>query len=355
MRGDRLSSESTTIRPVWRYAALGLGATLAAIFGFIALGSGGSSSVIAVGMDPVAIAITSDGRVAYVANASSNSVIPINLATGRTGTAIPVNGNMASPLSGPADIAIAPDDTTAYVTDPTTGFLIPIALRTGTTGQPVRIAGGPGQIAIAPDGATAYVVTGDSTVIPVSLATGTPGKPIPISADAASIAIAPDGATAYVTSYTDTWNDGAWHDRGGKVTPIDLSTGTPGKPILIGGSPDGIAITPDGATAFVTSPDNDTVVPINLATGIPAEPIPDPNGPTGAIAIAPDGATAYVTDGPSNGRNGSVTPINLATGTPGKPIPVGDDPQAIAINPQGTAAYVVNLNGDNVTVLRLKP
>jgi YVTN family beta-propeller protein len=121
------------------------------------------------------------------------------------------------------------------------------------------------------------------------------------------IAIAPDCATAYVTSYTHSWTDGTWHDRGGKVTPIDLATGTPGKPILVGGSPSGIAITPDGATAYVTSPDNNTVVPINLATG-----------------------------------------------TPGKPIPAGDDPQAIAINPQGTAAYVVNMNGGNVTVLRLK-
>jgi DNA-binding beta-propeller fold protein YncE len=44
----------------------------------------------------------------------------------------------------------------------------------------------------------------------------------------------------------------------------------------------------------------------------------------------------------------------VATGTPGKPIPAGVAPQAIAINPDGTAAYVANFNSDNVTVLRLK-
>jgi DNA-binding beta-propeller fold protein YncE len=111
-----------------------------------------------------------------------------------------------------------------------------------------------------------------------------------------------DGATAYVTSYADSWADGASHDRGGKVAPVDLAIGVPGKPILVAGSPAGIAITPDGATA-------------------------------------------YVTNGQGNGHNGTVTPINLATGISGKPIPVGDSPQAIAINPQGTAAYVVNMNG----------
>ncbi len=86
------------------------------------------------------------------------------------------------------------------------------------------------------------------------------------------------------------------------------------------------------------------------------QPCTDPGrrSPVG-IAITPDGATAYVTNGRGRGQNGSVTPINLATGTPGKPIPVGDAPQAIAIDPEGTAAYVANFNSDNVTVLRLKP
>jgi DNA-binding beta-propeller fold protein YncE len=51
-----------------------------------------------------------------------------------------------------------------------------------------------------------------------------------------------------------------FHDRaayvaglGGTVTPISIRTNTPGPPIRAGSSPDAIAITPDGKTAYVTN------------------------------------------------------------------------------------------------------
>ncbi|MFL5907807.1 MAG: hypothetical protein ACJ75Z_09470, partial [Solirubrobacterales bacterium] len=47
------------------------------------------------------------------------------------------------------------------------------------------------------------------------------------------------------------------------------------------------------------------------------------------IAITPDGATAYVT----NFGSGNVTPIATATNTAGTPITVGDRPAGIAITP----------------------
>jgi DNA-binding beta-propeller fold protein YncE len=358
MQGYRQPSASTRRRTGWRYAALGLGATLIVVFGFIADDRVGNPSVIAVGNGPMAIAIAPDGEAAYVVDWSDDAVTPVSLAHGDTGGAIALDGDTARWMGPPSVIAIAvaPDGATAYVDDPITGALLPISLASGTTGMPIRIAGGAGQIAITPDGATAYVVTYDSTVVPVHLATGTTGRPIPISHDAASIAIAPDGATAYVTSYIDSLDSdsGVHHYRDGKITPIDLATGTPGTPIPVGGTPAGIAITPDGATAYVTSPDNDTVVPVNLTAGIAGKPIPDPDGPTGAIAITPDGDTAYVTNYGGGSQNGSVTPVNLAAGTVGKPISDGDAAQAIAINPAGTVAYVADFNSDSVTVLRLK-
>ena len=63
---------------------------------------------------------------------------------------------------------------------------------------------------------------------------------------------------------------------------------------------------------------------------------------------------------PGNNSIGTVTPINLVTGTARAPIRVGRDPAAIAIAPDGRAAYIVNYmvnDGDppvdgTVTVLR---
>ena len=48
------------------------------------------------------------------------------------------------------------------------------------------------------------------------------------------------------------------------------------------------------------------------------------------IAITPDGRTVYV----ANIGSGTVTPIDTATNTPGKPIPVPPGlPQSVAITP----------------------
>jgi DNA-binding beta-propeller fold protein YncE len=55
------------------------------------------------------------------------------------------------------------------------------------------------------------------------------------------------------------------------VTPIDLATRTPGKPIHVRGSTfAAIAITPDGKTAYVAC--GNAVTPIDLATGTPGVP-----------------------------------------------------------------------------------
>jgi YVTN family beta-propeller protein len=93
---------------------------------------------------------------------------------------------------------------------------------------------------------------------------------------------------------------------------------TPGTPIPVGDQPTAIAITPDGATAYVANLGSADVTPISVATNVPGTPIPTAIGPQG-IAITPDGATAYVT----NAGSDAVTPITVATNTPGTPIPVG--------------------------------
>jgi YVTN family beta-propeller protein len=57
--------------------------------------------VILAGTDPDAIAVTPDGKTAYVTNYTNGTVIPISTATNTPGTPIPAG-------SGPRPIAIAP-------------------------------------------------------------------------------------------------------------------------------------------------------------------------------------------------------------------------------------------------------
>jgi YVTN family beta-propeller protein len=48
-----------------------------------------------------------------------------------------------------------------------------------------------------------------------------------------------------------------------------------------------------------------------------------------------------------------VTPVNLTTMSAGTPIPVGDEPDAIAVSPDGETALVANLGSNSVTYVDL--
>jgi hypothetical protein len=87
-------------------------------------------------------------------------------------------------------------------------------------------------------------------------------------------------------------------------------------------SPDGIAITPDGKTAYTTDNGFGKVTPIDLDAGI-ADPSLNKDSPIG-IVITRDGRTAYI----ANYSAGTVTPIGLPSGISGTPIKVGNVPDS---------------------------
>ncbi len=225
--------------------------------------------------------------------------------------------------------------------------------------------------------AVAYVTSGSGSsalVTPIDTATNQAGTPITASDEGPSggfipgpIAITPNGETAYVANT----------ETGTGVTPVDLATGTAGPFIPVGGGPttscvsglieNGLAMSPDGSTAWVTSfngcvVDNGVVTAVDTATNTIKESIPmtDPEGdnsgvnPT-ALAIAPNGNTVYVLSidsGPNvQAVTGIVTPIDAATGTAGTPIDVCKTASHIAISPDGTTAYITC--GTSVEVLDL--
>jgi hyaluronoglucosaminidase len=178
--------------------------------------------------------------------------------------------------------------------------------------------------------ATAYVVNEDSgTVTPIDTATRRALKAIRVGSYPDAIAITPDGKTAYAA------NDNS-------VSRIDIPSGTPArqiKPVSAGHGPAAIAISPDGTTVYVSAlfesdstAESDMpgpMTPIQTATGRPRKPLKPDNNPQ-AIAISPDGRIAYVANWQSCG---TVTPVNLVTGAPEKPIKAGNHPIAITVGP----------------------
>ena len=100
---------------------------------------------------------------------------------------------------------------------------------------------------------------------------------------------------------------------------------------------------PRHPTAFVVN-SGGTVTPIGLTARRAGKPIKVGANPQ-AIAITPDGSTAFVANYGSN----SVTPIRTVSRRAGAPIPVGKQPWAIAITPDGRTAYVANYGSNTVT------
>lgn len=261
------------------------------------------------------MAITPSGKTLYYLCPSANRVIPVRTSTLAIGR--PVYAGFY-----PNAIAITPDGKTAYISNGDT-TVTPINTVTNLPEAPIKVALGPGDIAITPDGKTAYAVATSGSVVPVNTATNIAGTPIEVGGPG-HIAITPDGTTAYVTSVP---NPDSYQ---GFVVPINIATNTRGRPIRVGLEPSRIVITPNGKKAYVTNLGSGTVTPINLMTNSAGDPIKVGRAPI-CLAASPDSQMVYVVDSAGFGIRGAVIPIRTATNTAGRPIRVGRFPCAIAI------------------------
>jgi serine/threonine-protein kinase len=153
----------------------------------------------------------------------------------------------------------------------------------------------------------------------------------------AEIALSPDGATAYVT------NQGS-----GTVSVIDTLTGRAVvDPIPVGEKPNSVAVAAGGARAYVTSTGAGTLSVIDTATNRVTTVVPV-GGFTDGLAVTPDGRRAYV----GVADTGVVVPVDIAAGRVlGPPIHVGEQPYGMALGRNGTQLYVPNYGSDTLSVI----
>ncbi len=152
---------------------------------------------IGVGTTPIPIAITPDGKRAYVANYEENSVSVIDTET---------NAVIGSPIKvgiEPWGIAITPDGKDAYVANEQEESVSVIDTETNqVVGAPITVGSEPYVVTITPDGKTAYVANfGTDTVSVIDTQTNeVEGSPITVGDAPAAIAIPP--AQAPVASFS---------------------------------------------------------------------------------------------------------------------------------------------------------
>jgi YVTN family beta-propeller protein len=309
------------------------------------------------GAFPDAIAITPNGKTAYVTLASNDEVLPVSIAANKPGRAVKVG-------VFPDALAITPNGRTVYVANDGSDTVTPISTATDKPARAVKVGVSPGVIGITPNGRTVYVGNGLveqlpsrtplNAVVPISTATDSAGRVLLVAAgtkhpgSADAFAFSRDSKTAYVAvAGTD------------EVDPIRVAGGTLGRAIQAGTDPGPVVITPNGKTAYVADLGSDTVTPVSTATGRPGKAITvgaklGPQATTAAIALTPNGKTLYVaTNSNAAAEDDTVTPVSTATNRPGKAIRVGSGIDAIAITPNGKTAYAASFNAGRVTPIRI--
>jgi YVTN family beta-propeller protein len=272
------------------------------------------------------------GPMAYVTGSGVDAITPIDTATKTAGTSFSIGAAAAA-------LGIAPNGNSAFVTLTYVARVWHLDLATDKSSARIAVKGVQSSIATTPNGKTVFTVHYDSNLVTaIDSATDTVQATIrlPRYCDAQGIAINPSGTTAYVAC-----------NILGKVFPIDITTDALGQPILVGGAPTHLAVTPNGKTIFVVDSGTDEVISIDTATGKLGyvQVGQDPEG----VAISPDGRTAYV----ANDFSDTVTPIDTTTLTAGTPIAVPHHPYEIAITPDGTTAYVTQIGMHEVTPITL--
>lgn len=214
---------------------------------------------------------------------------------------------------------------------------------------------------------TAFTVKADGSLVP--------GTPVPLGATPEGIAITPDGRHAYVATSQSPGVRGFTIGAAGTLTPV------PGSPSASGGiNTTGVAVTPAGNRLLVTNRgsalnnavDQGSVAVYDIAPGtgiltaVAGSPFPitgleNPQG----IAIAPDGARAFVA-GDAAGATFSprVAALSIAPATgalaqvAGSPFASGGT-QAFSIvtSPTGDRVFVgnVSLLASSISVLDVTP
>jgi DNA-binding beta-propeller fold protein YncE len=192
------------------------------------------------------VAVTADGRRAYVANIGSGTTTAFDLLAGR---------KLGDIVTGPGSeaLALTPDGRDLWVAARAEGVVAMVDTATLAVMARLPLPGIPIRIAFTPDGATALVTCAGSgelmafdvatrtirgrAKVDVPLAPGADQRPFarlaPGSALPVGLWVSRDGRSAYVAA-----------TMGDRVVQYDVASLAPQRVIEVGGEPDGLASTP---------------------------------------------------------------------------------------------------------------
>lgn len=213
------------------------------------------TGTIQVGGGPLGVAFAPKGANAYVANGNSDSVSVINTTTKAVLETIQV-GNY------PYSIVVSPDGKYVYVGNSNSGSVSVISVGKKKVVATIPVGGGVGFLSISTDGLTVYAPTFNNTgsadaIALIDTAHNTVVNRLYVDG-AWGAKVSPDGQWLYASDYIE--------GQGNLVTVISTATQAVAATIQVGASPEEVAFTADGSTAYVTNGNSGNISIIDTAS-----------------------------------------------------------------------------------------
>jgi len=286
--------------------------------------------------EPYGVAVSAGGQV-FVARVLADSVSPmmltgqgfeqgIGVASGAATVNCYSTGGMAM---GSVHVAFNPAGTRAYVTDQFGNALSVLDATTHTLLATVSLGDGGFNLGVAPDGGRVYATTAGGHVYAIATASNQIVASAQVGTASNGVALSPDGSTVYVSSRD-----------AGTVTAFRTSDLTQLAAYTVGGRPQRLAVSPDGGTLYAANEDHGLDV-VDLTTGT----VRTAAGLTTGYGLGetPDGVQLWITS-PLEGNVYIVDRASLAV-TSTLSFGSGVVPRNVAFSADGKQAVVTDGDG----------
>ena len=288
---------------------------------------------IPVGSTPGFVAITPDGRFAYIANRAAKTVTVLDTTVNKVTATIPVT---AGP---PQFIAFSPDGSRAYVSvyndDKTINLAVVINTRTTKPLQEIPVEQKPYALAVTPDGKSVWVPSHDAGAIDIiDVASSTVTEKLAVAKNPHWVTFSQDGSKAYVANH-----------ESNVLSVIDVASRAVVTTIPVGTSPHSVAVSPNGTQVALVCFDSNDVYFIDPVTNQVIGTTSVGTNPQD-ISYSADGSYLYT----ANVEADTVSVIDAETRSVTANIPV-DSPTSVGVLPNGRFAYVTNLDTGTLTIL----
>ncbi len=227
-----------------------------------------------VGLHPAHVALTPDGRFAYITNGGDDSVTVIDATARKFVATIPVG-------KFPHGLRFAPDGRHAYVANLKGGTVSVIDVASHKETAQIPVGKGPAQVGFTPDGSKAFVsLSEEKAVAVIDPPTQKVTRKISVGSVPIQLFATPDSRTLLVA------NQGSRGKPGNTVSMIDLQTFKPVKTVVTGSGAHGVAVDREGRFAFITNTYANTVSVIDIKSRAVVSTVRVGKGPNG-VSVSP--------------------------------------------------------------------